>query len=82
VRGFEGQSSRYVRVADSGSEVRFYFCPDCGSTVHYELEQVPGAVGVPVGVFADPAFLSPRISVYESTQHPWTCVPEEVEHFG
>ena len=29
-----GRSSQYVRTADSGNQVHFHFCPDCGATVH------------------------------------------------
>lgn len=77
----DGRSKEYVRTADSGNEATFHFCPECGSTVYYELDQVPDAVAVPVGAFADPAFPPPRVSVYEARQHAWSHVPESVEHF-
>lgn len=76
-----GQSSRYHRVADSGHEITFHFCPMCGATVFYLPEAEPDTIAVPVGVFADPAFPAPRVSVYESRKHPWARVPEGVEHF-
>ena len=77
----QGRSTRYVRTADSGNEITFYFCPECGSTVCYELEQVPEAIAVPVGVFADPSFPAPKISIYEARQHSWAGIPADVEHF-
>jgi hypothetical protein len=77
----EGRSTQYVRTADSGHRITFHFCPDCGSTVYYQLEQVPETIAVAVGAFADPTFPAPRVSVYESRRHAWTGIPADAEHF-
>ena len=66
-----GASSEYVRVGDEGSRVKFHFCPECGSTVYYELEGLEEFLAIPVGAFADPSFPAPRVSVYESRKHQW-----------
>jgi hypothetical protein len=76
-----GRSSRYTRTADSGNRITFNFCPDCAAIVHYELEQLPDVIAVPVGAFADPAFPPPRFSVYECRRHAWVRMPESIEHF-
>lgn len=76
----EGPSTEYVRIGDEGGTARFYFCPECGSTVFYRLEAMPGVVAVPVGAFADPGFPPPRVSVYEVRQHRWVRLPEGMEH--
>jgi hypothetical protein len=76
-----GAAKTWVRVADSGHRATHRFCPDCGSTVAYQIEGWPGVTAVPVGAFADPAFPSPRFSVYEHRMHAWTVVlGDEVEH--
>ena len=77
----EGRATEYTRVADSGNPLTFSFCPDCGATVYYVLEQFPDVMAVPVGAFADPAFPSPRFSVYESRRHAWVGMPADVDHF-
>jgi hypothetical protein len=77
----EGRSTQYIRTAESGNKAAFNFCPDCGSTVYYELDQVPGAVAIPVGAFADPTFPAPKVSIYEVRQHPWVGIQADVEHF-
>jgi len=69
-----GRSTEWTRVGDEGHEIRFHFCPTCGATVYYLLEE--GQVAVPVGAFADPAFPPPRFSWYEVRRHPWVSVPE------
>jgi hypothetical protein len=76
----EGDASTYVRTGDEGNTISFNFCPACGATVWYQLDCVPGMVAVPVGAFADPTFMPPRFSVYESRRHAWVVVPERVEH--
>jgi hypothetical protein len=75
-----GQSNAYIRKADSGNQITLHFCPECGSTVYYHPSDKPDVVVVPIGSFADPEFLPPRVSVYESMQHPWAKLPEDVQH--
>jgi hypothetical protein len=77
----EGRSTRYERTGDSGNRATFHFCPDCGATVHYELEGLPDAIAVPLGAFADPTFPAPRVSVYEARRHPWAGIPQDIEHW-
>lgn len=77
----KGQSTAYTRTADSGNTITFHFCPTCGATVYYVLAAVPGTVAVPIGVFADPTFPPPKVSVYEERKHPWTGIPEDAEHY-
>lgn len=76
-----GRSTSYVLTGDSGGRATFHFCPECGATVYYEIEQVRDAIAVPVGAFADPAFPAPKVSVYEERRHAWVSVPEDAEHF-
>ena len=76
----EGRSNQYVRIADSGRNITFQFCPLCGSTVHFQMQDLPDVIGIPVGAFADPQFPLPKFSVYESKRHGWVEVPGQVEH--
>lgn len=76
-----GTSTAFVRVGDEGSRCTFHFCPVCGVTVYYEPEAMPDFISIPVGVFADPQFPTPTVSVYESRMHRWVVPPAEAEHF-
>jgi hypothetical protein len=76
----EGRASSFTRTADSGHNVTFHFCPECGATVHYRLAQFPNVIAVPVGAFADPTFPAPRFSVYESRRHSWLGIDGDLEH--
>src|SRR5262245_21404788 len=65
----EGRSKEYLHIGDSGGHIHFFFCPDCGSTVHWHIDEMPGVVAVPVGALADPTFSTPTFSVYEARKH-------------
>ena len=59
---------RYTRSSDSGFDVTFHFCGDCGSTVFWEPQRKPEWIAVAVGAFADPTFPRPSQAVFEGTQ--------------
>jgi hypothetical protein len=73
-----GTSTEYVRVGESGNGCHFHFCPTCGATVFYRLDD-EATCAVPVGAFADNTFPPPRFSVWEERMHPWVGVPEGAE---
>jgi hypothetical protein len=77
-----GSSSAYVRVGDEGGKTTFHFCPQCGATVHYQLEGNPEHVAVPVGAFAKPGFPAPSFSVYEERMHCWVGLLAGIEHMA
>jgi hypothetical protein len=66
-----GTPKEYVRAAESGGKVRFYFCADCGSTVYWKADNLPAMIGVAVGAIADPDFPAPIKSVFEQSKHAW-----------
>jgi hypothetical protein len=70
----KGGTGRYTRAGDSGFEVTFFFCRDCGSTVFWEPHRAPDLIGVAVGAFADPTFPPPSQEVYEQHRHPWVKI--------
>jgi hypothetical protein len=75
-----GRSTEYTRISDDGGGRTYSFCPECGATVHYRLDEAPERIAVPVGAFADPAFPPPRVSVWESRRHDWVTLPAGIEH--
>lgn len=73
---WEGRRQQYTRVGDTNHQVTLSFCPECGSTVFWQLEGLPGFIAVAVGAFADQSFPQPSVSVYEARRHPWALTPE------
>ena len=39
---FAGNTTKWMRAAESGNALTFHFCPICGSTVYWESEGFPG----------------------------------------
>jgi len=79
----EGAAKRYARTGDSGCYIYFHFCPECGSTVFWEVEANPDQIGIPVGAFADPSFPPPTTSIFVPHKHPWVTIPSGVpQHEG
>ena len=78
----EGRSQSFELVSDSGNRATFYFCPDCGSDVHYDINgKFDGQIAIPLGAFDDPFFLKPNYSVWESRKHDWLeIVGDRIEH--
>lgn len=77
-----GAFREWPYVGESGSRAVFRFCPDCGSTVVYAVDSMPGVIAVAIGAFADPSFPSPHYSVYEERKHGWVAIlGQSVEHF-
>jgi len=76
-----GETHSWEKAGDSGGRARFHFCPQCGATLWYENEGMPGLVAIPVGAFADDAFPAPDYSVYEGRRKPWVeIVGDGIEH--
>jgi hypothetical protein len=67
-----GPTTAYTRDVEGGKYVTFQFCPRCGSTVYWELSGHRGQTAIALGMFADPDFPAPRVSVWERRRHPWT----------
>jgi hypothetical protein len=78
----EGRSSSFEIVADSGNRATFYFCPECGSDVHYDInDKADGQIAIPLGAFDDPYFLTPAFSMFENRKHGWVEIAGDgVEH--
>jgi hypothetical protein len=76
-----GASTLFVRTGDDGGKASFHFCPTCGATVYYTLDDMPGVLAVPVGAFADPTFPAPYVAVYEVRRHPWVNLEGITERY-
>lgn len=75
----QGRASQYVRVADRGNRLTYQFCPDCGTTVYYQIDKAPDVVAIPVGGFSQGGYPQPKFSVYESRRNPWVQISADVE---
>jgi hypothetical protein len=77
----EVASKVYIREVQEGRKVRFRFCPECGTTVYWDLDGRPDQIGVAFGAFADPSFPAPTRSVWEESRHSWVAFGHDLGHF-
>jgi len=77
----DGEHKIYERDADSGSKIRFYFCPNCGSNLYWESDRNQSVCGVAGGAFVDANLPSPGSSIFENAMFPWLAFPTVTEHF-
>ena len=82
VQPVSGTFNTFVRPADSGAKLSFYFCPTCGFSIFWEGGYSRSDVrGVAVGCFADPSFPPPQIAIYTENQHSWVTLPADAMPF-
>jgi hypothetical protein len=56
----------------------FHFCPECGSTVYWDIAAAPELLGVAIGTFADPTFPPPMISGFAAEGAAWAMNVSEL----
>jgi len=76
----EGERKIYERGADSGFQIRFHFCPNCGTTLYWEGDRNPAVCGVAVGAFGADAFPPPSDSIWEEAKFRWLGLPGMAHH--
>lgn len=72
----EGKSTEFVRTGDEGSRIALHFCPECGTTVYWQIGGMEQFLAVAVGAFADPSYPTPTFAVYTARRHSWAVMPE------
>ncbi len=69
------------RSDESRRWLRMEFCPNCGTTVSWTLEMLPGARAIAGGTFDDPRWFAVKRHSWLRSAQPWVVVPHEVERF-
>jgi hypothetical protein len=77
----EGPNKIYLRTSDSGTRINHHFCPTCGVTVCWTRETGGTRFGIPVGLFNDPSFPAPSLSVWEKRRYAWSPAMDDVAHW-
>lgn len=76
-----GAFHTFVRTADSERSLTYRFCPNCGSTVAYQIDILPDFVAIPLGAFGDDEFPAPSYSNFERRKRQWVSINGDgVEH--
>ena len=73
---FTGQTKTYTRKGDSGSDVHYEFCPECGTTVRWKVGHLPDKEALAGGAFDDISTLNMVGDMYTDFKAPWIEVGE------
>ena len=69
----------FERSSESGRWVTLRFCPNCGTTVMWDLEAVPDGIGIAGGTFDDTDWLDPKLHVWARQAQNWVTIPGDAE---
>jgi hypothetical protein len=75
-----GPSRVFSRAGQEGRTIQAHFCPECGTTLYWEADFMPGHIGIAAGTFFDPDFPAPTVSAWERSKHPWVNLGQKVLH--
>jgi hypothetical protein len=70
------------RSDETNRWAKMEFCSDCGTTVAYTAEWVPGIRGITVGTLDDPNWITPTRHVWTRSALHWMVYPAGVEIFA
>ncbi len=76
-----GSISNFTRISDTGNQVHYSFCPQCGTTVMLSLSICPEYSVIPVGIFSNQELPQPSFSIYEQHKQAWVKFDCQIEQF-
>jgi hypothetical protein len=69
------------QVADSGTQMRRGFCPECGTPIFSLAESRPHLTIVRAGTLDDPEIGKPQAAIWTSEAPSWACFDPELTLF-
>jgi hypothetical protein len=76
----QGELRPHRLTSDAGRWIETGFCPECGTTVTWRLEFLPGLRGIAGGTFDPPTFwYRPERYVFARSKPDWVAIPAGVE---
>jgi hypothetical protein len=71
VKQFTGETRTYARSGDSGNNVRYEFCPHCGTTIRWHVDIVPNRQAFAGGAFDAMEAFTVVAEMYTNDALPW-----------
>ncbi|MGB1319366.1 MAG: GFA family protein [Vibrio gallaecicus] len=78
----QGETTSFSRISDTGNEVTYQFCPNCGTTMQLGITASPEVAVIPLGLFKEQDFPPPSFSIYEERKHGWVKFDSQMEHYN
>jgi hypothetical protein len=82
VAAFSGQTRTYTRSGESGKEVHYEFCPQCGATIRWRIDIVPNRQVFAGGAFDDIREFNVVGEMYTSMALPWARLDCDLTRSG
>jgi hypothetical protein len=76
-----GQTSEFVRTADSGNKIRQRFCPMCGSPLFANSSARSDVTAVRAGALDDPSSVRPTMNIWSGSSPTWACLDSGLDRF-
>ena len=77
-----GETKTFVRRGESGRLVRYEFCPQCGTTVRWQIEIVPNRQVFALGAFDEPHLFEVVGEMYADEALLWARLGCELVRSG
>jgi hypothetical protein len=77
VKVLQGSMTTFERSSESGRWARTRFCDVCGSTVLFDVEVQPQAIGVAGGSFDKTDWIDPQLHAWARSAQKWYRFPDD-----
>ena len=82
VKEYSGETKTHIRTGDSGNEVHYEFCPNCGTTVRWHIMLIPGRQAFAAGAFDDMNWMAIHGQMYTKESAPWGPLKCDISREG
>ncbi|WOF42372.1 GFA family protein [Sphingopyxis indica] len=76
-----GELASNSYIADSGTEIRWYFCPACATHVFAGADIRPHMRAVRIGIFDRPHDLKPEMAIWTQEAPAWAAIDPALERY-
>lgn len=73
-----GDTKSFTRKADSGADLKRYFCPTCGTSLYSTTSRSPEIALLPAGLFSNTDWYHPRQIIFNKSRTHWDCLPDDI----
>ena len=74
-----GQTSEFVRMADSGNKIIHRFCPRCGIQLFANSPARAQFTVLRAGTLDDPSSVQPKVNIWSGSAPVWACIDPALE---
>jgi hypothetical protein len=78
----QGQPKAWTRPADSGRQVKNFFCGECGTRLFHERTYSPDTINVKPGTLDDTSWLCPVANVWTRSAQPWVRISDQMLNYN